>query len=194
VNWPGLLGDSGYVRHFSRSPSVITTIVLLTLVVLAVVALAPRRRTLLTLSGASLAVVLGVTMVPSGGWRNFGLTAHALDSITRNVRPERGDLTAWAHTGDGPLNVLLFVPLGFFLALLLRRPVTATVGCVALSVAIECYQSSLTTRVGSFADVVANGLGAAGGAVAAAVVLLVWRPGSGRPAAPPRRTPVGTGV
>jgi VanZ family protein len=190
----GLLGNAGYIGQFSSSPSVIATIVLLGLVVLAVVGLAPRRRTLLLLTGASLAVVLGVTMVPWGGWRNFGLTTNALDSISRNVRPERADLTAWAHAGDGPLNVLLFLPLGFFLALLLRRPITAAVTCVVLSVGIECYQSSLTTRVGSFADVVANGLGAAGGALVAALILLVWRPGSRRPATPARRTPMATGA
>lgn len=172
----GLLDPAGYVGQFSRSPSVVVTIFLLGLVVLAVVIVAPRRRTLLLGTGASLAVVLGVTLVPWGGWRNFGVTTNALDSITRNVRPERGDLTAWVHAGDGPLNVLLFVPLGFFLALLLRRPITAAIACVALSVAIECYQSSLTTRVGSFADVVANGLGAVAGAVAAALILLIWRP------------------
>jgi VanZ family protein len=129
--------------------------------------------------------------VPWGGWRNFGLTTNALDSITRNVRPERADLTAWAHAGDGPLNVLLFLPLGFFLALLLRRPITAALLCVVLSVAIECYQSSLTTRVGSFADVVANGLGAGAGAVLAAVILVVWRPGSRTPVGPAHRAPVG---
>jgi glycopeptide antibiotics resistance protein len=88
--------------------------------------------------------------------------------------------------------VLLFLPLGFFLALLLRRPITAAVSCVALSVAIECYQSSLTTRVGSFADVVANGLGALVGATAAALILVVWRPGSRKPATAPR-TPVSAG-
>jgi hypothetical protein len=56
----GVLGDTGYIGQFGGSPSVIATIVLLTVVVLAVVSLAPRRRTLLLLTGASLAVVLGV--------------------------------------------------------------------------------------------------------------------------------------
>jgi VanZ family protein len=179
----GLLGDPRYIRQFSDSPSVVVTIALLTLVVLAVVSLARRRRSLLALTGASLAVVAGVTMVPSGGWRNLGLTTDPLDSITRNVRPERADLTAWAHTGDGPLNVVLFLPLAFFLALLLRRPLTAALACVVLSVGIECYQSALTTRVGSFADVVANGVGATAGAALAAVVLAVWRPAPPRPRA-----------
>jgi glycopeptide antibiotics resistance protein len=123
-----------------------------------------------------------VTLVPSGGWRNFGITTNALDSIRRNVRPERADLTAWLHTHEGRLNVLLFVPLGLFLALLLRRPVTAVLACVLLSAGIECYQSTLTTRVGSFTDVVANGAGAAIGAAAAAILLRAAR--ATRPAVP----------
>jgi VanZ family protein len=186
VSDSGLLGDTSYIRRFGENPSVVATIILLAFVVLAVVSLARRRRVLLTLTGASLAVVLGVTTVPSGGWRNFGLTTNALDSIVRNVQPQRSDLTAWAHAGDGPLNVVLFVPLAFFLALLLRRPVTAALACVLLSVAIECYQSALTTRVGDFTDVVANGLGAGAGAFLAALVLVAWRPRPGPAPTAPR--------
>jgi VanZ family protein len=166
------MGDPRYVHQFSASASVMGTITLLAVLAVLVAGVAPRRRLLVALSGLSLAVVLGVTLVPGGGWRNFGLTTGVVDSMVRNVRPEQGDLTAWMHTGDGPLNVLLFVPLGFFLALLLRRPVSAALVGVLLSVAIECYQSSLTTRVGSFTDVVANGLGASLGAVAAGVILV----------------------
>jgi hypothetical protein len=188
---PPLVTDDRYVRQFSDSPSVVATIALLSLLVLGLAAAVPRRRLLVGLTGLALAVVLGVTTVPSGGWRAFGLTTGVLDSIRRNVRPEGGDLTAWAGNGDGPLNVLLFVPAGLFLALLLRRPVTALVLCVALSLLVECYQSALTTRVGSFTDVVANGLGAAVGAGAAAVLLGLGRLGRlgldrlGRPAGEP---------
>lgn len=167
----GLLGDPVYIRQFSGSPSVVATIALLGLLALAVGGLVPRRRGLTSLTGLAVAVVLGVTLVPSGGWRNFGITTNAWDSIQRNVRPERADLTAWVHAGDGPLNVILFVPLGLFLALLLRRPLTAVIACVVLSIGIECYQSSLTTRVGSFTDVVANGVGAVLGAALATAIL-----------------------
>jgi VanZ family protein len=166
----GLLGDP-YVRQFSESPSVVATIALIALLGFGLAAAVPRRQLLVGLTGLALAVVLGVTCVPQGGWRNFGLTSGIMDSIRRNVRPERGDLTAWTQYGDGWLNVLLFIPLAFFLALLLRRPVTALVLCGLLSLGIECYQSSLTTRVGAFPDVVANALGAAIGAGAAALVL-----------------------
>jgi VanZ family protein len=168
-------GDNVYVRQFSGSPSVVLTIVLLSLLALVLAAAVPRRRLLVGLTGLAVAVVLGVTTVPNGGWRNFALTTGALDSIRRNVRPERADLTAWAEVGDGPLNVLLFVPVGLFLALLLRRPVAALALCVVLSVLIECYQSSLTTRVGDFTDVVANGIGSTVGVAAAAVLLGLGR-------------------
>ena len=72
------------------------------------------------------------------------------------------------------------MPLGFFLALLLRRPVRAALLCAALSLGIECYRAVLTSRVGAFTDAVANGPGAGIGAPAALLVLLVA--GAARPA------------
>jgi VanZ family protein len=44
---------------------------------------------------------------------------------------------------------------------------------VALSLLVEGYQAALTTRVGAFADVVANGLGALLGAAVATLLLAV---------------------
>ena len=175
---------AGYLDMFQRAPSVPLTIAAGVLLAVLVAALVPRRRLLTFLTGVALAVVLGVTIVPSGGWTAFGLENHALASILANVQPKAGDLTAWMTANDGPLNVVLFVPLGFFLALLLRRPISAALLCVALSLAIECYQAALTTRVATFADVVANGVGAGIGALAAVVVLLLARP------APPARVRV----
>ena len=175
---------AGYLDMFQRAPSVPLTIAAGVLLAVLVAALVPRRRVLTFLTGVALAVVLGVTIVPSGGWTAFGLENHALASIVANVQPKAGDLTAWMTANDGPLNVVLFVPLGFFLALLLRRPISAALLCVALSLAIECYQAALTTRVATFADVVANGVGAGIGALAAVVVLLLARP------APPARVRV----
>jgi VanZ family protein len=174
-------GPSGaYVQAFGHAPSVLGTIAIGVLLALVAAAASRSRRVLTALTGCSLALVLGVTVVPSGGWSGFAVGDHVLGSILGNVRPEPGDLTAWQHAADGPLNVVLFVPLGFFLALLLRRPVAATVGCAAVSLVIECYQASLTTRVGTFADVVANGLGAGIGGVLA-VLLLAAVPSAARP-------------
>ena len=173
----GSLADgSRMVQMFTGSRSVLATITALALLALLAAVVVRRRRILTALTGLSLAVVLGVTLVPTGGWRWFAVEPGALRSIMVNLRPAEADLTAWLTAADGPANVVLFVPLGFFLALLLRAPVRAAVLAVGLSVLVECYQASLTTRVGSFADVVANGLGAVVGVVAAALVLALTRP------------------
>jgi glycopeptide antibiotics resistance protein len=162
---------AGYLDMVERAPSVPATIAAGVLLAVLVAAVARTRRMLTALTGIALAIVLGVTIVPSGGWSAFALGTDIPASILANLRPQPGDLTAWAHAADGPLNVVLFVPLGFFLALLLRRPVRAALLCAVLSVGIECYQAALTSRVGAFADVVANSLGAGIGALAALVVL-----------------------
>ncbi|NYJ07021.1 VanZ family protein [Petropleomorpha daqingensis] len=169
-------GGVDYLAMFERAPSVPTTIAAGLLLAVLVAALVRRHRVLTFLTGAALAVVLGVTVVPSGGWSALHLVDDVPASILANVRPQASDFTAWTQTADGPLNVVLFVPLGLFLALLLRRPIRAVLLCVALSMAIECYQAALTTRVATFADVVANGVGAGIGALAAVVILLLARP------------------
>ncbi|WP_369138402.1 VanZ family protein [Modestobacter versicolor] len=179
--------------------AVLATTGLLAVLALAGAALTPPSRSpsvrlLVAGTGLSLAVVLGLTVVPTGGWQRFGVAPGALDSIARNLRPLPGDLTAWTHTSDGPPNVALFVPLGLFLALLLRRPLAAAAAAVVLSAAIECYQAALTTRVGAFADVVANGLGGLLGAALAGVLLLLLPRdrGDGHAGRAGRRAAVGT--
>jgi hypothetical protein len=180
-----------YAETLYASSSVLGTIAVGVAGALLAGAVARSRRLLTALTGTALAVVLGLTLVPVGGWTALAVERHAWHSIAVNVCPERSDLSAWLHASDGPPNVALFVPLGFFLALLLRRPMRAAAVAVVLSFAIECYQASLTTRVGSFADVVANGLGAVIGATAALVVLsvLAWRRPGGR-GEPLRERPV----
>jgi VanZ family protein len=163
--------SASWVAVFGSGGEVVVATGLLGMLALAVAAAAPSSRLLVGATGLSLALVLGVTVVPSGGWRQFAVAPSALDSIAANLRPRPGDLTAWAHAADGPPNVALFVPLGLSLALLLRRPLLAAVLAIALSLVVESYQASLTTRVGSFADVVANGLGALVGAALATVLL-----------------------
>jgi hypothetical protein len=184
------------VAYFGADRSVLATIAVLAVPALVAAAAARRRRVPLALAGLSLAVVLGVTLVPAGGWRNFAVAPGALRSILANLAPQPGDATAWALAGDGPLNVLLFVPLGLFLGVLLRRPVTAAVAATALSLGIECYQAALTTRVGSLADVVANAVGAGIGAVAAALFLVGQRALRDRAGAAPgaRGRPAWTGT
>ena len=64
---------AGYLDMFERAPSVPLTIAAGVLLAVLVAALVPRRRLLTFLTGVALAVVLGVTIVPSGGWTAFGL-------------------------------------------------------------------------------------------------------------------------
>ncbi len=116
-----------------------------------------------------------VTLTPGGGWSNLAVTADPAHAIAAHLRPASSDFSAWSKTTEGMLNVALYVPLGLALALLLRRPLAAALAATMLSFAIECYQATLTSRVGCFADVVANGLGAALGAGAAGVFLLGTR-------------------
>jgi hypothetical protein len=170
-----VLDPLGRVTPTGGGGAVLATTGLLALLAVAAALLAPSSRPLVAATGVSLAGVLGLTVVPTGGWARFGITPAARDSIATNLRPLPGDLTAWAHAPDGPPNVALFVPLGLCLALLLRRPLTAVLLAVALSVAVECYQAALTTRVGAFADVVANGLGAFLGAALGGAVLALLR-------------------
>lgn len=154
----------------------LTTVVCAVLAVV-VAALVPRRRVLTALAGLSVAVVLGLTLVPNGGWGALGFETGPLHSVVTNLTPRRSALTGWLDNDDGPANVVLYLPAGLFLALASRRPVRSAVGLAVLSLLVECWQATLTTRVGSFDDVVANALGAALGAVVAALVLAVRRAG-----------------
>lgn len=179
-------------QAFGHETSALLTVILLTGAAIVVAALLPRRRVTAALAGISLAVAIGLTITPFGGWSSLGFETGALRNIISNVEPHRSALTGWFRNNDGPANVLLFLPAGLFVSLLLRRPVLTTVALAVLSFAIECWQSTLTTRVGSFDDVVANALGAAVGAAMAAVVLGV-RALTHRTQAPrtDRLTPVG---
>lgn len=80
----------------------------------------------------------------------------------------------WARAGraDQMRNVLLYVPLGFFLLLLLRRAlgplwsvVVATVLGALLSLGVELGQVYVTTRVSSLMDITLNTLGTLLGAL-----------------------------
>ena len=74
------------------------------------------------------------------------------------------------------LNILLFVPLGFLIPMLWpgrwRVPLAAVCGA-GFSLAIECSQL-LNSRITDLDDLVANALGALAGALAAALLRLVF--------------------
>ena len=167
------MSDRWYVDHFATDPSVLATMAVVGGLGLVAAVLVPRRRVATALTGLALAVVLGVTVVPAGGWGDLSVVPDALQSIRTHLAPDGAGPAAWASAPDAALNVALFVPLGVSLTLLLRRPVPAALAATALSVAVECWQASLTTRVSSFADVVCNGLGAVAGAAIGGLLLLV---------------------
>lgn len=181
------LFDDPYVAHFLGSPSTLATFAVLVLLG-GVVALSVRRRRILVLAtGVAAAAVGALTLAPARGWTTLAVTADPVTAVATALHPRACDLWAWT-SADGPANVALYVPLALCLGLLLRRPVLAGALCVATSLVIESYQAATGTRVGAFADVVSNGLGAALGTVVAATLVLVVH--AGRAATTDRRVAV----
>jgi glycopeptide antibiotics resistance protein len=82
------------------------------------------------------------------------------------TRISNGNLV-WRQT-EVLANVALFVPVGFLLTLITRRPALSLVACLAASASIELAQDQwFATRVASAADVWHNGYGGALGVVLA---------------------------
>jgi glycopeptide antibiotics resistance protein len=69
-------------------------------------------------------------------------------------------------------NVGLFVPLGFLLTLLVRRPLVGAAVSIAISAGIELIQIVIPDRQATVRDVVSNGIGASIGALVAWLVVL----------------------
>lgn len=109
-------------------------------------------------SASSAALVLAVTLQP----------LHPGAPATR-VCTVQQDLWGAVLAEQGLLNVALFIPLAFFLALLTRRPVTVLAGAVVLSGAIEIAQALIPGmgRACDSGDLAANALGALLGCLAA---------------------------
>ena len=112
---------------------------------------------------AYLALIVYASLHPFSGWRDPGLSpVYFL---------EAGWPRYWTLF-DLVINVLAYLPLGFFLALTLRRlPGRWTAACVALllggllSLGLECVQSWLPSRVASNLDLLCNTTGTALGAL-----------------------------
>lgn len=145
-----------------------------------------RDRRLLAALTAAYVVALVVLVVGPWGWALNRLT---VDLYVR-FRYDWPIAPQWAgpeHYG-WLLNVVLFVPLAA-LAVVVTRTAWwwVTAGAAVASGLIELAQWAWLAREGSWADVVANTLGAF---VGAAAVSLLRRPGwrrAGRPARPRRR-------
>ncbi len=116
---------------------------------------------------AYLALVVYASLHPFSGWRDPGLSP--IFFLT----------AAWPRywtVFDLGINVLAYLPLGFLLALTLRRlPGRWTPACVALllgallSLCLECLQAWLPARVASNLDLACNTCGAGLGAL-----LTIW--------------------
>lgn len=94
----------------------------------------------------------------------------------------RHSSTSWLTFGvvESIANALMFVPLGFFLALFFpkRLFLAAVALCVLLSLGIETYQGAFlsATRVEDFGDVIHNGTGGLIGALIALFLRLLFLP------------------
>ncbi|MGW2540221.1 VanZ family protein [Kitasatospora sp. NPDC001574] len=106
------------------------------------------------LAGASTAVVLTATLYPI----HPGAPAPLLCTVQRDL------LSAMSST-QGLMNIALFVPAGFFTALLVRRPVSTGIALTLLSAAVEALQAVTPGggRSCDTADLWNNALGAAAG-------------------------------
>ena len=69
-------------------------------------------------------------------------------------------------------NVVMFLPLGFLLALLFRRPWHGVMLALGLSIVVELAQIVIPSRQPSLRDILANALGAALGAFPAWLLVL----------------------
>lgn len=159
-----------YLQHFLGSPSTVAMFVVLCLLAVVIALGAGRRRVLVLATGVAAAAIGGLTLAPARGWTTLTLLPQPLEAVRLALRPALDDLGAWA-VADGPANVALFVPFTLFTGLLLRRPTMAFMISVTLTVLIESYQAATGTRVGAFADIVSNSVGALIGAVGSALLL-----------------------
>ena len=129
-----------------------------------------------------LAFVARLTLAdPSAGQFAFSL------ADTWATRLSHGRLD-WSET-EVLANIALFIPVGFPLAALIRRPVLALALCFVGSAAIELSQREfLPTRVATIADVQHNVLGALLGVLITLPVIWLSRPSG--PAVTVRGDPV----
>lgn len=122
----------------------------------------------LYLAVAYLVLISYASLYPFANWRDLGLSPLSfLDA-------------AWPRywtAFDISVNVIVYVPLGFLLALTLRRlpgrwsaAIAALLVGSLLSLGLECLQNWLPTRVPSNVDLACNSVGSAIGAVIA-----VWK-------------------
>lgn len=141
------------------------------------------------------------------GWIGAALVGYALIAVVILVSPVRYSgivqaIGAWlrgelALTGFGTgwieffANALMFAPLGFLLTAWFRHPWWGVILAVALSVGAELVQVVIPHREPSLRDLLANGLGAALGALLAWLLFTIRsrRARAGVPSPSPVRIP-----
>ncbi|HTH05531.1 MAG TPA: VanZ family protein, partial [Ilumatobacteraceae bacterium] len=97
--------------------------------------------------------------------------------------------SGWIEFGA---NILMFVPLGFLLSLLFRRPWVGVVLAVVLSAVAEVAQIIIPSRQPTLRDILANTLGAALGAALAWLIVLRRGRAAARPPGATDAPPTGT--
>jgi glycopeptide antibiotics resistance protein len=100
-------------------------------------------------------VSYGTVIDTIGGWLRDGLNLTGFGS-------------GWIEFAA---NILMFVPLGFLLTLLFRRPWHGVLLALVLSAGVEIAQLAIPSRQASLRDVVANVLGASLGALLAWIIV-----------------------
>jgi VanZ family protein len=140
-----------------------------------------RRR--VVVSGALTAAILVVAVLTLSPLPVQDLAFAAIDRGLDVLHSWGAPARLNRHALELAANIVMFVPLGFLVALLVpqRRWWLALVGTVLASLAVETVQSAvLPHRIGSLRDVLGNTLGAAIGIGLAAA----WRAVSRRPERP----------
>jgi hypothetical protein len=101
---------------------------------------------------------------------SYGGIIHAIADVIRSIpgMPVFGD--GWV---EFTANIVLFVPMGFFLTLLFRHPWYGAILGVVVSAGVEIAQIVIPDRQPSLRDIISNSIGAAVGAFLAWLIVLV---------------------
>ena len=119
--------------------------------------------------GSLLAILVG-TISPRGDGRAAGGVQLVPLRTLRGYQYDPSDLVIYLLG-----NIALFVPLGFFGYLALRRLIAVAVLCGLVSVGVEILQLPIWTRSSDIDDVFTNTTGGILGALAGVVVLAGYR-------------------
>ena len=119
--------------------------------------------------GSLLAILVGTVSRRGDGRAAGGVQLVPLRTL-RSYHYDLSDLVIYLIG-----NVALFIPLGFFGYLALRRLIAATALCTLVSVGVEILQVPIWTRSSDIDDVITNTTGGLVGALAGVVVLFGYR-------------------